>query len=96
MTHTIFLCFNCNKQYCYDCSIRASQCCLGFVISYIKDGGCGLNYNKCKLDKIIKIQKWYKRVYFKKITIPKLWNIFEELMKIKYHPDNIMNIYNDF
>jgi hypothetical protein len=91
MTHTIFICLNCYKRRCFDCSDSFDECCFGTTVNFHNDGTHTLYYSLLKKIKTRKIQLWYKKIYFRNITIPKLWIMYENAIKIKYHPDNFAN-----
>lgn len=93
-THVIYLCLNCYKRKCYDCSDFRKNCCYGTIAFFLNNGHKRLHYSTKKLFNVIKIQLWYKKIYFRNITIPKLWLMYENMIKIKYHPDNIINFIN--
>lgn len=87
VTTLLILCLNCKSRRCLDCPNE--KCCYGTMLVVDTWGQRALCYDNHKVPFVYKIVRWYKRKYFKNHTIPNLWLLYENEMKIKYHPNNI-------
>ena len=60
-THTIFLCLNCYKKKCWDCSDFKKKCCYGTIVNFVNNGSKTFHYNIIKIKKLQKFNYGIKK-----------------------------------